>query len=199
MRTIRAGDSRPRRRARRSSRPRQRTSASCAACRQLLDTQARLLAELDAELGRSLSIDGVAGFRGQRCPRRAGGGLGARAAMDPGQLWASLAAAAAIVLAVWIRQPDVSEPTRRADVRLSTEAAPSPATTLLTRGRGSQLLLESRRPSPAVSVRAATTASRPGDRRAHSRGGRHASLCRRRTAGDRRARAGAGHRSGCAS
>ena len=34
----------------------ERHLGGCAACRQLLDTQARLLAELDAELGRSLSI-----------------------------------------------------------------------------------------------------------------------------------------------
>ena len=43
----------------------ERHLGECAACRQLLDTQARLLAELDAELGRSLSIDVSPGFRRQ--------------------------------------------------------------------------------------------------------------------------------------
>ena len=138
----------------------ERHLGECAACRQLLDTQARLLAELDAELGRSLSIDVSPGFAANVARSALEAGSAPERRWIPATLWASLAAAAVIVLAVWIRQPDVSDPTRRADVRLSTEAAPSPATTTPEEA-AKPAPVESRRPSPAVSVRAATTASRP--------------------------------------
>lgn len=144
----------------------ERHLGECAACRQLLDTQARLLAELDAELGRSLSIAASPGFAANVARSALEAGSAPERRWIPGTLWASLAAAAVIVLAVWIRQPDVSEPTRRADVRLSTEAAPSPATAPAEAAKPAPV--ESRRPSPAVSVRAATTASRPGTSSPHA-------------------------------
>ncbi len=62
----------------------ERHLGECAACRQLLDTQARLLAELDAELGRSLSIAASPGFaakvaRSARRRQSAGAPLDSRA------------------------------------------------------------------------------------------------------------------------
>ncbi len=75
-----------------------------------------MLAELDAELGRSLSIsaspDCVA--RVARAARDIGAAPARR--WIPAPVWAGLAMAAAIVLAVWISQPPVTDSPRAADV-----------------------------------------------------------------------------------
>jgi hypothetical protein len=80
----------------------ERHLGECAACRQLLDTQARLLAELDAELGRTLSIELSPGFAANVARSALEAGSAPERRWIPGTLWASLAAAAVIVLAVWI-------------------------------------------------------------------------------------------------
>jgi len=80
----------------------ERHLGECAACRQLLDTQARLLAELDAELGRSLSIDVSPGFAANVARSALEAGSAPERRWIPATLWASLAAAAVIVVAVWI-------------------------------------------------------------------------------------------------
>ena len=103
----------------------------CATCRQLLDTQARLLAELDAELGRSLSITASPDFTA----RVARGARDAAAAPAhrwvPAPVWAGLGLAAAIMLAVWIGadvrlRPEATQ-TNRIGVQRTTEAGQTSA------------------------------------------------------------------------
>jgi hypothetical protein len=74
----------------------------CEACRRVLDTQVRLLAELDAELGRTLAISASPDFaaRSARAAREAGKPTAQRRIPRP--VWAGLGMAAAIVLAVWV-------------------------------------------------------------------------------------------------
>jgi hypothetical protein len=109
--------------------------SGCEACRRRLETQARALAELDAELGRSLSITASPDFatRVARAAREARSAPAQR--WVPAPAWAGLGVAAAIVLAVWISRPPVTDsprvadasrtaagPARPEDVRLRAEA-----------------------------------------------------------------------------
>ena len=74
----------------------------CEACRRTLDTQVQLLAELDAELGRALSIPASPDFAA-RAARQARDARGASAQRwMPAPVWAGLGVAAAILLSVWI-------------------------------------------------------------------------------------------------
>ena len=112
--------------------------AGCEACRRLLDRQAQMLAELDAELGRSLSLTASPDFvaRVARGARDAGATPVRR--WIPAPVWAGAGVAAAILLAVWIgdfrlkpeatqtiregvqRRPEAAR-TSSADVRLKPE------------------------------------------------------------------------------
>ena len=105
----------------------ERHLGECAACRQLLDTQARLLAELDAELGRSLSITASPDFTARVVRSTRNAGAPAPRWM-PARVWAGLALAAAIVLAVWIRPAPVSDAGQAVDAG-SRPAAPAPPPT----------------------------------------------------------------------
>jgi hypothetical protein len=105
----------------------ERHLGECAACRQLLDTQARLLAELDAELGRSLSITASPDFTARVVRSTRNAGAPAPRWM-PAPVWAGVALAAAIVLAVWIRPAPVSDAGQAVDAG-SRPAAPAPAPT----------------------------------------------------------------------
>jgi hypothetical protein len=75
----------------------------------MLETQVQLLAEFDAELGRTLSISASPDFavRVARQARDAGEARGQR--WIPAPMFAGLGVAAAIVLAVWVRQAPVSD------------------------------------------------------------------------------------------
>ena len=120
----------------------ERHLGGCEACRRVLDTQAQVLAELDAELGRSLSISASPDFVAKVA--RAARDIDAAPARRwiPEPVWAGLAMAAAIVLAVWIgadfrlkpeatqtigegaqRTPEAGQ-TSTADVRPKADAAP---------------------------------------------------------------------------
>ena len=106
----------------------ERHLGECAACRQLLDTQARLLAELDAELGRSLSIDVCPDFAARVVRGARDAGAAPARHWIPMPVWAGLGLAAAIVLAVWIRPAPVSDAGQAVDAG-SRPAAPAPAPT----------------------------------------------------------------------
>jgi hypothetical protein len=105
--------------------------SGCAACRERLEAQRRLLAELDAEIGRTLSIGAspdfvaraaAAALEAERTPARR---------WVPAPLWAGFAVAAAIVMAVWIHQPAVVDSPGASDARVKVEATqaarPAPA------------------------------------------------------------------------
>ena len=79
----------------------ERHLGGCAACRQQLDTQARLLAELDAELGRSLSISASPDFAARVVRGARNAGAKPRHRWVPAPVWVGPGAAAAIALAVW--------------------------------------------------------------------------------------------------
>jgi hypothetical protein len=99
--------------------------SDCARCRRLLETRRQLLAELDGELARSLSIgpspDFVAGAA--RHARDAGRAPVHRGIPVP--VWAGLGVAAAIVMAVLIRQPGVQNSSRPVVVYLGAESVRS--------------------------------------------------------------------------
>ena len=80
----------------------ERHLGECAACRQLLDTQARLLAELDAELGRSLSITASPGFTARVARGVRDAAVAPAHRWIPAPVWVALATAAALALAVWV-------------------------------------------------------------------------------------------------
>jgi hypothetical protein len=96
--------------------------SACATCRRLLETQRQMLAALDAELGRSLSLTASPGFaaRVARAARETGAAPAQR--WIPAPVWAGLGVAAAIALAVWVRQPSVDNRSRPSDVQLSAES-----------------------------------------------------------------------------
>ena len=81
----------------------ERHLSECSACRRRLDTQVQLLAELDAELGRTLSISASPDFAA-RVARQARDAREARAHWIPAPVWAGvgMAAVMAIMLAVWV-------------------------------------------------------------------------------------------------
>ena len=106
----------------------ERHLGECAACRQLLDTQARLLAELDAELGRSLSIDVCPDFAARVVRGARDAGAAPARHWIPMPVWAGLGLAAAIVLAVWNRPAPVGDAGQAVDAG-SRPAAPAPAPT----------------------------------------------------------------------
>jgi hypothetical protein len=75
--------------------------AECAGCRRTLDTQVRLLAELDGELERTLSITASPEFAARAARQaRDAGELKAQRRI-PAALWAGTGVAAAIALAAW--------------------------------------------------------------------------------------------------
>jgi hypothetical protein len=81
----------------------------CAACRRMLDTQVQLLTELDAELGRTLSMSASPDFAA-RVVRQARGAGEARARWIPAPVWAGLGMAVVMVImvAAWIPRAPVA-------------------------------------------------------------------------------------------
>ena len=98
--------------------------SGCAACRGLLDAQRLALAELDAELGRSLAITASPDFVAK--VSRAAGEIRPVPARPwlPAPVWTGLALAAAIVFALWLRQPAETDFARPEGVQSSAEPAP---------------------------------------------------------------------------
>ena len=135
----------------------ERHLSGCAACRQLLDTQAQLLAELDAELGRSLSITASPDFTAKvaRSARDAAAAPAHR--WIPAPVWVGLATAAAIALAVWVGQPSVDNPPRPADVEPVTIGAGGPP---MEAAAGAPPIGSGRGDSGAIGTRTARSFSR---------------------------------------
>jgi len=106
--------------------------SACATCRRLVETQRQVLAELDAELGRSLSIAASPDFAARvvRAARNIDT-VPARRGI-PAPVWAGLGVAAAIALAVWVGadfrlKPEATQTTSDG-TRRSPEAAPTSTT-----------------------------------------------------------------------
>ena len=75
--------------------------AECAACRRTLDSQVQLLAELDGELERTLSIAASPDFAASVARQARDAGELKAQRWIPAALWAGMGLAAVIVLAVW--------------------------------------------------------------------------------------------------
>jgi hypothetical protein len=101
--------------------------AACDACADRLDGQRRLLAEVDAELARALSVEASPDFVAQVAARVAAPPE-QRGGWRPTVAWAGLAAAAALALGLYLRAPG---PTPSVQPRglASTGASASPMTT----------------------------------------------------------------------
>lgn len=81
----------------------------CAACRRMLDTQVQLLAEVDAELRRTLSISASPDFAARAARQARDGGEAKAQRWIPAPVWAGLGVAAVLLLSVWIARAPVDD------------------------------------------------------------------------------------------
>ena len=98
---------------------------TCATCVARLDRQRRLLNEVDLELGELASVTASPGFVARATSRAPAGGR-RTVAWRPAAVWAGLAAAAAILLGIALRDPS-SGPQPAVPVGSAVPGAPSPA------------------------------------------------------------------------
>jgi hypothetical protein len=91
----------------------ERHLGECAACRRMLDTQVQLLAELDGELGRTLSLSASSDFAARAARQARDAGEATAHPWIPVPVWAGLGVAAVILLAISIPQTPGNDPAFR--------------------------------------------------------------------------------------
>jgi hypothetical protein len=127
---------------------------SCDGCTAQLESQRRLLADVDAELARTLSLSASPEFV-RRVTSSVGAIPGRPIAWRPGAAWVGLAAAAAIVVASFLRasNPTVPQAAPESAAAAPPAAAPSivaePRAPSVGHSRSARLQRGSRRPAAA--------------------------------------------------
>jgi hypothetical protein len=134
--------------------------AACESCRAEVDRRRVLLAEVDAELSRTLAMTASPEFVARVIAQAPAAGAARWSAWRPAAAWAGLAAAAAIALTLFMREPAPMPPPDAPSasapaVPAPTSAAPPPGPAAPDRSVGR--MTADRRPPPRAShqVRAA--------------------------------------------